>query len=321
MSHPARAGHAHPGSPFPPACTPLSHARRAVSLVELLIGIVVATLVVLMAVSHVVRHQRAYDAVAAAVDLRTRLRDASDLVAADLRGSSSAGDSILFASDTAVEFYSAIGSSTVCTAPTAARITLPPDTLASGRTLSSWITTPDTGDYAVIFSDSSSASPGGWTRARIASFGPTPTFTGCPLSAGLLSASDVGAGRSYEISFTSALAASVHRGDPVRFVRRVRYDVYRGGDGKWYLGYRRCTGGCAPVQPVSGPYESSVGPPIRFRYFGRGGASLAGTGPTTDVARVEIVSRARYQRPVRLPGLAAPLVADSATVTVAIRNR
>ena len=284
-------------------------------------GIVVATLVVLMVVSHVIRHQRAYEAVASHIDLRTRLRDASDLIAADLRGSSSAGDTITFASDTAVEFYSAIGSSTVCMTPTAARITLPPDTLTSGRTLSSWIATPDTGDDVVIFSDSSSASPGGWVRARIASFGTTPTLTGCPPSAGLLSAIDAGPARSYEMSFTSALPVNVRRGSPVRFIRRVRYDVYRGGDGKWYLGYRRCISGCAPVQPVSGPYESSAGPPIRFRYFTRSGTSLVGNGPTADVARVEIISHAKYQRPVQLPGLAAPLVAESATVAVAIRNR
>lgn len=284
-------------------------------------GIVVATLVIMMAVSHVIRHQRAYDSVAADIDLRTRLRDASDLIAADLRGSSSEGDSILFASDTAFEFYSAIGSSTVCTTPIPTRITLPPDTLASGRTLSSWVTTPDTGDYVLIFSDSSSLSPRGWMRARIASFGTIPALTGCPHSASLLSAGDIGSGRSYDVSFASTLPAGVHRGSPVRFIRRVRYDVYRGGDGKWYLGYRRCTGGCAPVQPVSGPYEAAAGQPIEFRYFTRSGASLAGNGPTTDVARVEIVSHAKYRRSVRLPGRAAPLVADSATVTVAIRNR
>jgi hypothetical protein len=123
------------------------------------------------------------------------------------------------------------------------------------------------------------------------------------------------------MAVTPAVPTSVHRGSPVRFVRHVRYDVYRGGDSKWYLGYRRCTGGCAPVQPVSGPYESSVGPPIEFRYFTRSGASLVGNGPTTDVTRVEIVSHARYRRPVQLPGLPAPLIGDSATVTVAIRNR
>ena len=322
MSHTDRAYEARAGSVLSQSRIHSLRARRAVTLVELLMGIVVATLVVMMAVSHVIRHQHAYDDVAADIDLRTRLRDASDLIAADLRGTSSAGDSILVASDTAVEFYSAIGSSTVCTTPTPTRVTLPPDTLASGRTLSSWVTTPDTGDYVRIFSESSAVSPGGWTRARIASFGTIPTLSGCPSSAGLLSAIEIGSARSYDIAVTSALPASIRRGSPVRFVRRVRYDVYRGGDGKWYLGYRRCTGGCSPVQPVSGPYESSAGgPPIKFRYFTRSGASVAGNGPTSDVARVEIVSRARYRRPVRLPGLSAPLVADSVTVTVAIRNR
>jgi len=72
---------------------------------------------------------------------------------------------------------------------------------------------------------------------------------------------------------------------------------------------------------VSGPYESSGGPPVRFRYFTRDGANLAGNGPATDVARVEIVSHARYRRPVQLPGLAVPLLAESAAVTVALRNR
>lgn len=298
-----------------------SRARRAVTLVELLVGIAVATLVILMAISYVIRHQRAYDAIAADIDLRARLRDASDLIAADLRGSSSGSDSILFASDTAIEFYSAIGSSTVCTTPTSGQITLPPDTLASGRILSSWVAMPDTGDYAFVFSDSSSASTGGWLRARIASFGSTPTSIGCPPAAGLLSVGEAGSARSYDMSVTGMVPAGVRRGSPVRFVRRVRYDVYRGGDGKWYLGYRRCSGGCAPVQPLSGPYESPAGPPIRFRYFTRSGAGLTGTGPTVDVAHVEIVSQAKYSRPVRLPGHTAPLVADSVAVSVAIRNR
>src|SRR6185312_1148212 len=85
MSHPDRSDEASPVSA--PPRMPSIHARRAVSLVELLTGIVVAALVVLMAVSHVVRHQRAYDAIAAAIDLRTRLRDASALVVDVLHGS------------------------------------------------------------------------------------------------------------------------------------------------------------------------------------------------------------------------------------------
>jgi hypothetical protein len=136
----------------------------------------------------------------------------------------------------------------------------------------------------------------------------------------LLSAVDIGPARSYEISTLLPVSVSIRRGSPVRFVRRARYDVYRGGDGKWYLGYRRCAAGCAPVQPVSGPYETAVGPPITFRYYTRGGSQLAGHGPTTDVARIEIVSRARYGRPIYLPGFSVPLVGDSMVVAVALRN-
>lgn len=296
-------------------------ARGAVTLLELLVGVVVGTLVVLMAVSHVIRHQRAFDAVSSDIDLRNRLRDASDLLTGDLRGASSVGDSILAASDTAVEFYSAIGASTVCTTPSATRVTLPPDTLASGRTLSGWVVTPDTGDYAVIFNDSSPSVTSGWTRARVVSFGSISTAIGCPASAALLAPSDVSANRSYELDVASPFPAGIRHGSPVRFIRRVRYNVYRAGDGKWYVGYRRCSAGCAPVQPVSGPYEGVTGPPLRFRYFRRNGAALAGNGPTTDVARVEIVSHARYARPLRLPGHPLTVAAESSVVTVTLRNR
>lgn len=299
-----------------------SGARRAATLIELIIGIAVAMTVVALAVAHVTRHQRAYGAVASALDLRARLRDGSDILTADLRGSAPVGDSLLLASDTAVEFFSAIGTSTLCTTPAANRITLPPDTLPSGRTLSTWVVSPDTGDYALIFADSAPPSVAHWQRARIVSFANVPTPTGCPLSAGLLSAGDVaGAGRSYEATFAPTVSVSAHRGAPVRIVRRVRYSVYRGGDGKWYLGYRRCSGECAAIQPVSGPYESRTGPPLSFRYFTRNGASLTGHGPTVDIGRIEIVSRATYTRPFKLPGMATPSFGDSTVATVTLRNR
>ncbi len=299
-----------------------SHRRRGATLIELVMGMAVAMLVVTLAVSHVVRHQRTYNDVASALDLRARLRDGSDILAADLRGSSPAGDSLLVALDTAVEFFSAIGTSTLCALPAPNRIALPPDALPSGRTLTSWVATPDTGDYVLVFADSSPSSLAGWQRARIVSFANVATSASCPVSAGLLSINDVtGPARSYEATFAPMVSISAHRGTPVRIIRRVRYSVYRGGDGKWYLGYRRCTGGCAAIQPVSGPYESRAGSPMSFRYFTRNGAPLVGPGPSSDVARMEIVSRANYARPVRLPGMAAPLLGDSTVVTVTLRNR
>jgi hypothetical protein len=298
-----------------------SHCRHAATLVELIMGITVAMIVITLAVAHITRHQRAYSAVASALDLRTRLRDGSDILTADLRGISAVGDSLLVASDTAVEFYSAIGTSTLCTTPAPDRATLPPDTLPSGRILSTWLAAPDVGDDLLVFTDSPPA-PARWQRGRITSVATVPTPVGCPLSAALLTAGDVaGAGRSYELTFTPPASVNPTRGAPVRVVRRVRYSVYRSGDNKWYLGYRRCSGACSVIQPVSGPYEGDTALPISFRYFTHDGSELVGQGPSADVRRVDIVSRAVYTRPFQLPGMPSPLLHDSTVTSLTLRNR
>jgi hypothetical protein len=295
--------------------------RCGATLVELIVGLAVATIVVALATSFIVRHRRSYDSLAAAIDLRARLRDGSDIVTADLRGISPIGDSLFVVSDTAVEFYSAIGTSTVCLSPASNRITLPPDSMPGDRVLSSWAATPDTGDYVAVLDDSASSSPAVWRRFRIQAFTSVPSSSGCPVSAGLLSNGEiVAAGRSYDVIIDASVPLTAHHGAPVRIIRRVRYDVYRGGDGKWYIGYRRCSGGCVAVQPVSGPYESRSGPPVSFRYFTRTGVTVTAHGPTTDVGRIEIVSRANYVHPMRFPGMSTPLLSDSATVILALRN-
>lgn len=299
-----------------------SSRREAATLVELLIGVIVATLVALLATTQITRHQRAYDDIASAIDLRARLRDGADILVGDLRGSFPAADTILVALDTAVEFYSVVGASTLCATPAPNRIILPPDSLPSGRILSAWATPPDTGDYAAVFTDSLPGPGSGWQRARVASVSTSLTSVTCPSSAGLLSATDgATATRSYDLVFEAGFVSTATRGAPVRIVRRVRYSVYRGGDGKWYLGYRRCMPACTAIQPVSGPYQSAAGTPVTFRYFTRAGTVVVGHGPTTDVGRVEITSRAYYARPLRLPGMSVPSRGDSSTIAVAIRNR
>lgn len=299
-----------------------AHSRRAATLVELIMGIGVMMVVTTLAVSHVTRHQRAYSAIAAALDLRSRLRDGSDILAADLRGISPSGDSLLVTSDTAVEFYSAIGTSTLCATPSPNAITLPPDSLSSGRTLSSWVANPEAGDDVLIFIGSAPPGISGWQRARIQSVSSIATYLGCPASASLLSASDVaGVGHSYQITFAPTVSITATHGAPVRIVRHVRYSVYRGGDSKWYLGYRRCIATCAAIQPVSGQYDSPRGPPISFKYFRRDDVPIAGSGPTADVGRVDLVFRASYAPPFRLPGMPTAITRDSIVTTVALRNR
>jgi hypothetical protein len=309
-------------APRPTRYSQPSHPRRAASLVELLIGLTLATMVILLGTSQIMRQQRAYDDVTSAIDLRARLRDGADVLSADIRGSYPVGDTFLVALDTAVEFYSVVGASTLCATPAPNRIILPPDSLPSGRILSAWATPPDTGDYAAIFTDSSAGLGRGWQRARVASVTTSATAVGCPSSEGLLSSVDAAtSARTYDIALEEGYTATASRGAPVRIVRRVRYSVYRGGDGKWYLGYRRCSPVCAAIQPVSGPYQSAVGAPLTFRYFTSTGTVFSARTPTTDVGRVEIVSRAYYARPIRLPGMASPSYGDSATTVITLRNR
>src|SRR5665213_2083040 len=206
-------------------------------------GLAVMMLVTTLAVSHIVRHLRAVNAISAARDLDGRLRDGADILAADLRGISPRGDSLSVESDTAVEFYSAIGSSTLCAAPNPNTLILPPDSLASGRVLSSWVAEPEPGDDVLVFEDTTASGISGCQRASVQAVARVATSSACPLSAGLL---QLGAVLS---------AARSPRGASVRLVRRVTYSVDRAGDRISYLGYRRWAGACTAIQPWSGPYE------------------------------------------------------------------
>ena len=113
----------------------------------------------------------------------------------------------------------------------------------------------------------------------------------------------------------------------MRFIRRGRYSLYRAADGDWYLGYRRCNAlgpsTCGSVQPLSGPYRSysstrdKTG--LLFEYFDAHGGRLTTTSPL-ELARVDLTARAESrQRLVIEQRSMTP--ADSATVSIAIRNR
>lgn len=299
-----------------------AHSRSGATLVELIVGIVLMTSVTTLAVSHIVRHLRSVNAISAALDLNGRLRDGADIIAADLRGISPRGDSLSLEADTAVEFYSAIGTSTLCATPAPNTLILPPDSLTSGRVLSSWVAEPEPGDDVLVFEDTTASGVAGWQRAAVQSVARVATSAACPLSAGLLLPGDVlGAARSLQVLVAPNLTLRSPRGAPVRFVRRVRYSVYRGGDRKWYLGYRRCPGVCTSIQPLSGPYEPVAGSPFSFRLFTNAGTPISTSGAFPDVARVQVVPRASYATPFQLPGMSTAILQDSLNLTVTLRNR
>ena len=296
------------------------------TLVEMLIALVLALIVGGVIIALLNRQQRLYRGLMDIMDVRTRVHDASDILVADLRSTSVMGDTIRLAADTAIELFSAIGASTLCSTPSGAWLTLPPDTLANGNTLTAWLSVPDTGDEVLIFHDSTARSPiREWERFRVLDVRRASVVLACPPSSGFTTAADVAAGASgYVVTLSAPPSTAIRAGAPVRFVRRGRYSVYRASDGLWYLGYRRCDpagAGCEIVQPVSGPYDGSGALPIAFRYYRSDGSELMVSGPTTDVVRVDIIARARSTAVLQIPGFPRASFSDSGVASVAFRNR
>lgn len=296
--------------------------RSGFTLPELLIALCVTLIVVSATLTVLTRQQRFYRGVSEILNVRTSLRDGVDILTADLR-TASIQDTVKLASDTAVEFYSTIGGSTLCADPAGDRIVVPPDTLLNARVLTAWTALPDTDDFVSIYHDSVAIAPSpGWQRFRIASVGTTPARIACSLSGALSDPSILPIGaHAYELTVSPAIPIAATKGAPVRFIRRARYSVYRAGDRNWYLGYRRCApDGCAAIQPVSGPYDGGDSTPLELRYFTSTGVRIGTPGWSTQIARIDIVLRAASRRELVMPGLAHAVLHDSVLATVAPRN-
>jgi len=124
------------------------------------------------------------------------------------------------------------------------------------------------------------------------------------------------------------LGGDIRPGAIVRFIRRQRYSLYRASDGDWYLGYRRCNAMgvsvCGAVQPVSGPYRAfsrdqrATG--LLFEYFDASGQALDVAAAPLSLARVDVTARSESGHPLPSGGPFARKIADSATVSVAIKR-
>jgi prepilin-type N-terminal cleavage/methylation domain-containing protein len=302
------------------------HARLGFTLIELAIVLGILGVVGSAIGLTLLRQQRFYRGTEELVGAREGVRDAIEILSTDIRGMSIADTARLLA-DSAVEMFASVGSSVVCQIA-GLEIGLPAGKSSRGNTLTALLTQPDTGDLALFLRDSSD---GGsfWERHRIAAFSARSRATTCPPSSGFAAAGDVDATETaFGVVLSTALSDHVHRGAPVRFIRRGRYSLYRSSDGSWYLGYRRCNAlgpsVCGAIQPLSGPYRAYSTNPrstgLLFEFFDRSGVRLPPGSSLLALARVDITARSESRQKLVVEGRSW-MPADSATVSVAVRNR
>lgn len=303
----------------------MQEPRHGLSLAELVVVVAMAGIVGAAVAITINRQQLFYRGVSDLHYAREGVRDAMEVMSTDIRGLSVA-DTVTIHADSAIEFFASIGSSVVCQS-VGNQIGLPARH-SKANSLSAFLVEPDTADIAAFYTRSAEGRHE-WERHRIAGFSSRSLTTSCAPGSGFSAQPDVDAATTgFVLTLADSLPGGIKAGDPVRFLRRARYSLYRASDGHWYLGYRRCSAVgasiCGPIQPLSGPYaaysKDARVTGLNFEYFDAQGHPLAPSDSPLMLARVDITARSEQsQRPTTTGQV--DRIADAATISVAVRNR
>jgi len=280
-------------------------ARRAgTALLELLVAIPVLAIVGLAAV-----------AVLLAAHRQARLNDGRQGSARELRhgGLVMAWElrplqptDLIAWSDTSIEFNSLVGSGVACDTRDGRRTVHMLPSAGADPARTAWITPPESNDRVTL-----------WLGA------PTTTSTatrwdGVVRSVGASAACAssllrLEPGRAIRLALRDSLPRDLQDGSPVRVTRRVRYALYRGADGFWYLGRRAFDGTAWDVaQPVVGPLLSAA----------RGGVTITVTDSASTPLPTGAPNAAGVSIRFRAPRAGmTPQRVDTSLTTVALRGR
>ena len=331
-------------------------ARRGFTLGELMVALLLFSIVGGGILTLVMRQQRFYRSAAEIIKVQGQLRQGGSLLPADLRGVSTSDTTvnddatenntdIYSRADWHIEFRRTFGGSVVCrrtrlAAPQVDTLTLPPKSLGSGIAFSNWAIAPQVGDSVLVLDDWTTVGPGDdhWRAYEVTDIKPVTGVDGCPWknqtagdSTPLLYESD-NTRQSFKIALNDTLRRTIIVGAPVRFFRRVRYEIYQAPDQQWYLGYSDCLRTydtwnlCSEVTPVSGPYTPYTGIAsengLQFAYYDGNGDLLDAAAPSWGIARVDVVMRSATTNTVTRTG-AGPgeYYRDSLVFSIGIRNR
>ena len=240
------------------------------------------------------------------IEIAEELSAARAILPLDLRSLSPGGGDIRAgeARDSSLEMRSAVANGVIC-GITAGAVLLAPYRLPGGRS-ASWSAQP--GDTLWVLADSDST----WRATTIIDV--RATRGSCPalISEASGSVFDLVHLATLRLRESLPLAA----GNAIRVTRPIRYSLYRGGDGLWYLGVRSWNSATSQfngVQPLSGPYAPPSPTGSRVEYFDADGNRVpSGAWDTRRIARTEWVLLSSSPRDTLHP--------DSSRVVVAMRN-
>ena len=314
--------------------------RSGFTLIELMIVVTLVAIIGTMLTLVLMRQQRFHRAVASVTDARARMRDIATILPTDIRSISSAGEDILSMDVNSMQFRAFIGSAIVCRYAGADVIEIPPQVLASGNVLTSWINPPVPNDIAFLYDDGPEAgnADDSWQMFTITDTLSAVDATWCP-PAGAPAYTQAADNDKLRYRLTLSWApnpARIRIGAPIRFAREVRYSVYQASDGQWYVGYERCTpnvdpslpGTCANREVLAGPVmpasSDTLSSGLFFVYYDQLGNRITNVAQANQIARISVGIRTSSEslRQATATQTATQVAGgDSLRFTIGIRNR
>ena len=287
---------------------------RGFSLVELLVGVVLACALGAAVMDFAIRQQRFFAASARAAVVHAAVRQAVDILSADLRPLTPRDGDLYAAAPDHVEFRLLLGASVICTID-AAR-----DGLCFRRSIQRVRSASPRGSHRPSAATPCSCSTAArrdvaddhWVR-HVLSADPSGG-SACPVASGFTaSAAEAAAG--WRIQLWPPLAATEQRARRCASCAARDSSLYRAADSKWYLGFYDCLATRAtPVRHhAAGKRAVRSGGHTVLLY---GFARRAPRSPPRNVASVPRMCTL----PRRGPCPEARRVRDSARAAVAMRN-
>lgn len=275
------------------------------TLIELMISLAIAGVVLTAAYKLLVANQRFYRSQSVIGDLQSNIREATLILAGDLREISSEGKDLIQMTDTAVTINAMRSLGFVCSAPdlVLGRVVLKNSSLFSYRAID------PTRDSIFIFREGDPQKSGvdRWLRGKVSATNAQNCADG---SAG----TRIGMTGLVGGAFTQM--DSVNIGAPVRTFETVNYRLYQDAAGRWWLGMRTWVSGAwNQTNAVAGPLLPNTG--LQLTYMDSTGAV---TATDTLVRSIGIMIRGQSLKTISIPGHPTGVYNDSLSVTVALRN-